>query len=92
MSGRSDSERLSVLEQRFTDHESRCEERLSEIRTSAAETLKAVEALKNRGLAIVLSLLAWALVQLWSANEARIADMKTVAEVQQARLTPASPT
>lgn len=66
------SERLASLEQRLADHESRCEERLAEIRASAGNTLKAVEGLKSRFWAIVLSLLAWALAQLWAADQARV--------------------
>ena len=54
----SQSERLASLEQRLSDHESRCEERLSEIKLSAAGTLKAVEGLKSRFWVIALSLLA----------------------------------
>lgn len=85
MSG-SQSERLATLEQRLSDHESRCEERLVEIRTSAATTLKAVDGLKSRVWAIVVSLLAWALAQLWSANEGRVARLEAVrtASLQQA--------
>jgi hypothetical protein len=71
-------ERLAALEQRLTDHESRCEERLGEIKTSAASTLKAVEGLKNRFWAIALSLLAWALAQVWAADQARVARLETV--------------
>lgn len=66
------SERLAALEQRLTDHESRCEERLAEIKTASASTLTAVEGLKGRVWAIVISLLAWALAQLWAGGEARL--------------------
>jgi hypothetical protein len=66
-----DLERLAAVEQRLSDHEARCEERLTEIRTSAAHTLRAVEGLKSRFWAICLSLLAWALAQLWTADHAR---------------------
>lgn len=72
-------ERLASLEQRLTDHEARCEERLAEIKTSAASTLKAVEGLKSRFWAIALSLLAWALAQVWAANEARIVRLERIA-------------
>ncbi|WP_372785015.1 hypothetical protein [Phenylobacterium sp.] len=58
------------------DHESRCEERLGEIRASAAGTLKAVEGLKNRFWAIALSLLAWALAQVWAADQGRVARLE----------------
>jgi hypothetical protein len=74
-------ERLASLEQRLTDHEARCEERLAEIRTSAGNTLKAVEGLKSRFWAIVLSLLAWALAQVWTADQARISRLERVAPV-----------
>ena len=66
------SERLASLEQRLTDHESRCEERLGEIKASAANTLKAIEALKSRFWAIGLSLLAWTMAQLWAGNQSRM--------------------
>ncbi|HET6970822.1 MAG TPA: hypothetical protein VFH92_06845 [Phenylobacterium sp.] len=66
------SERLAALEQRLSDHESRCEERLGEIRATAASTLRAVEGLKGRAWAVAAALLAWALAQLWSANAVRI--------------------
>jgi hypothetical protein len=72
-------ERLAAVEQRIADHEARCEERLAEIRASANSTLKAVEGLKSRFWAIVLSLLAWALVQLWSADQGRIARLESLA-------------
>ena len=75
------AERLASLEQRLTDHESRCEERLAEIKASAASTLKAVEGLRSRFWAIALSLLAWALAQVWSANEARVARLESVRPV-----------
>ncbi|RAK63007.1 hypothetical protein [Phenylobacterium kunshanense] len=65
------SERLAALEQRLNDHEARCEERLVEIKATAASTLQAVEGLKNRSWGVAAALLAWALAQLWSANAAR---------------------
>lgn len=65
------SERLAALEQRLSDHEARCEERLVEIKVAAASTLQAVEGLKNRTWGMVAALLAWALAQLWTANGAR---------------------
>ena len=66
------SERLAALEQRIFDHEARCEERLGEIKTAAASTLRAVEGLKNRSWGVVAALLAWALAQVWSTNAARV--------------------
>jgi hypothetical protein len=71
------SERLVALEQRLSDHESRCEERLAEIKATTAGTLAAVEGLKTRFWGIVLSLLAWSLAQLWSANQARLTHLET---------------
>jgi hypothetical protein len=68
----SELERLAAVEQRLTDHEARCEERLSEIRASAAHTLKAVESLRNRFWAVAVSLLAWAMAQLWASEQARL--------------------
>lgn len=81
MAPKPQGERLSALEQRLTDHEARCEERLVEIRTTAASTLKSIDGLKNRLWAIILSLLAWAMVQVWAANQARIATLEKVAPV-----------
>jgi hypothetical protein len=70
-------ERLAAVEQRLTDHESRCEERLAEIKHSAADTLKAVENLKNRFWMIAVSLLAWAMAQVWAGNQARLAHLES---------------
>ena len=72
----SQSERLVAVEQRLTDHEARCEERLGEIKHSAANTLKAVEGLKNRFWVIALSLLAWAMAQVWAGSQARLAHLE----------------
>lgn len=69
-------ERLATLEQRLSDHEARCEERLAEIRGSAADTLKAVEGLKGRFWTITLALLAWALAQVWAADQARLSSLE----------------
>lgn len=66
------SERLVAVEQRLFDHEARCEERLGEIKATAASTLRAVEGLKSRSWGVVAALLAWALAQVWSANSARV--------------------
>lgn len=77
MSGRSETfERLAAVEQRLEDHEARCEERLAEIKASAAGTLKAVEGLKSRFWTITVALLAWALAQMWAANQARLAHLE----------------
>jgi hypothetical protein len=73
------SERLAALEQRLSDHESRCEERLTEIKATSASTLAAVEGLKGRVWAIVVALLAWALAQLWAASEARVSRLEAEA-------------
>lgn len=72
----SPSERLAALEQRLGDHESRCEERLAEIKASVASTLKAVEGLKSRAWGVAAALLAWALAQLWSANAVRLEQLE----------------
>ena len=61
-----------MLEQRLTDHEARCEERLGEIKATAASMLRAVEGLKGRAWGVAAALLAWALAQLWSANATRL--------------------
>jgi hypothetical protein len=60
------SERLATVEQRLNDHETRCEERLGEIRAAAGSTLRAVEALKTRAWGVTAALLAWALAQIWA--------------------------
>ena len=70
------SERLASVEQRLSDHEARCEERLGEIKASAAGTLKAVEGLKGRFWAIALSLLAWAMAQVWAGSQARVSRLE----------------
>lgn len=70
------AERVAAIDQRLTDHEARCEERLAEIKASATHTLKAVEGLQTRFWAIVVSLLAWALAQVWSADQARIGRLE----------------
>lgn len=76
MAGGLPSERVAALEQRISDHEARCEERLAEIRATAANTLKAVEALKGRFWTITLALLAWAMAQVWAASQARLATLE----------------
>ena len=70
------TERLAALEQRLGDHEARCEERLTEIKATAATTLRAVEGLKSRSWGVVAALLAWALAQVWSANLERIGRLE----------------
>jgi hypothetical protein len=75
----SQSERLASVEQRLADHEARCEERLGEIKASASNTLKAVEGLKSRFWAIALSLLAWALAQVWATSQARLSHLEAAA-------------
>lgn len=70
------NERLASVEQRLSDHEARCEERLAEIRSTAANTLKAVEGLKGRFWSITLALLAWALAQVWAASQARVSALE----------------
>ena len=79
-------ERLASLEQRLSDHEARCEERLAEIRASATNTLKAVEGLKSRFWAITVALLAWAMAQLWAGSQARVAHLESrpLATIQEA--------
>jgi hypothetical protein len=75
------SERLAALEQRITDHEARCEERLAEIKSTAASTLTAVEGLKNRTWGVVAALLAWALAQVWTANATRLERLEAAKAV-----------
>lgn len=66
------AERLAAVEQRLSDHEARCEERLAEIKATTASTLSAVEGLKTRSWSVVAALLAWAMAQVWSANQTRL--------------------
>ncbi len=75
-------ERLAALEQRVADHEARCEERLGEIRVTAASTLRAVEGLKSRSWGLVLALLAWSLAQIWSANAVRVDRLEAADRTQ----------
>jgi hypothetical protein len=70
------TERLASVEQRLSDHEARCEERLAEIKASAAHTLKAVESLRNRFWGVAISLLAWAMAQLWASEQARLGHLE----------------
>jgi hypothetical protein len=72
-------ERLGRLEQRVSDHEARCEERLAEIKAAAANTLKAVEGLRNRSWGLAIALLAWACAQLWTTNQARLDRLERAA-------------
>jgi hypothetical protein len=65
-------ERLVSVEQRLSDHEARCEERLGEIKATVTSTLRAVEGLKSRTWGVVAALLTWALAQVWSSNAARL--------------------
>ena len=70
-------EKIAALEQRLLDHESRCEERLGEIKATVATTLPAVEGLKSRSWGLVAAMLAWALAQVWSANQIRLERLET---------------
>lgn len=76
------SERLAALEQRLTDHEARCEERLVEIKATVASTLRAVEGLKSRSWGLAAALLAWALAQLWSGNSARMERLEAARPIE----------
>jgi hypothetical protein len=71
--------RLPTFIRQVGDHESRCEERLSEIKTTVASTLQAIEGLKSRSWGIAAALLAWALAQLWSANAVRVERLEVAA-------------
>ncbi|WP_293676929.1 hypothetical protein [uncultured Phenylobacterium sp.] len=84
-------ERLAALEQRLSDHEARCEERLTEIKATAATTLHAVEGLKGRSWGVAAALLAWALAQLWSANIERIGRLEAARPQLAQRLDVANP-
>jgi hypothetical protein len=84
------NERLAALEQRLSDHEARCEERLGEIKASAASTLKAVEGLRTRSWGLVAALLAWALAQVWTANQGRLDRLEAAAPVVRQAVTAAA--
>lgn len=84
------SERLAALEQRLGDHESRCEERLGEIRTTVATTLRAVEGLKTRAWGVVAALLAWALAQVWTAELARVEHLEAAQPAAIHRMAPSA--
>ena len=71
------SERLAALEQRLGDHESRCEERLGEIRSTVATTLHGIESLKTRAWGVAAALLAWALAQVWTAEMTRFEHLES---------------
>jgi hypothetical protein len=73
------AERLAQVEQRLSDHEARCEERLAEIRAAAGSTLKAVEGLRTRAWGLAAALLAWALAQVWSASTTRLERLEASA-------------
>ena len=75
------NERLAAVEQRLSDHETRCEERLADIKLTVGGVLKAVEGLKSRSWAIVIALLAWALAQVWSANQARVERLEAAPRI-----------
>lgn len=70
------SERVGIVEQRMNDHETRCEERMKSINATANNTLQAVESLKTRAWGIAAAMLAWALVQVWSQNDARVKQLE----------------
>lgn len=86
------SERLATLEQRIQDHEARCEERLAEMKATAASTLQAIEGLKSRSWGIAAALLAWALAQLWSANAAKLEHLEAARAAKVEVAATASPT
>jgi len=75
------AERLAALQQRLSDHEARCEERLAEIKSTVASTLRAIEGLKSRSWGVVAALLAWALAQVWSASMARVERLEAARPV-----------
>ncbi|HYF57308.1 MAG TPA: hypothetical protein VEA41_23875 [Salinarimonas sp.] len=56
---------------------------MAEIKATATTTLKSVDALKTRAWAIVAALLAWALAQVWSTNEARLERLERPATERQ---------
>jgi hypothetical protein len=81
----STNERLAIVEQRLSDHESRCEERLAEIKATAASTLRAVEGLKTRSWSVAVALLAWALAQIWTSSQSRIDRLEAIDQIEVAQ-------
>lgn len=69
--------RLPAFIRQVSDHEARCEERLGELKATAASTLAAVEGLKNRTWGVAAALLAWALAQIWATNVGRLDQLET---------------
>lgn len=81
--------RLPAFIRQVSDHEARCEERLVEIKATAASTLHAVEGLKNRTWGVAAALLAWAMAQLWSANATRLERLEAARPALHAAADPA---
>ena len=65
-------ERLAKIEEWARGHERRCEERLEAIHCAIGEVKGALAWQRNALWAVVVALLAWALVQLWAANQSRL--------------------
>lgn len=77
MAARTQGERITSLEKGLSDHESRCEERLVGInaRLSRIETV---------AWGIVMSLLAFCALTLWSGQQARLTALERPAAVSAA--------
>jgi hypothetical protein len=69
-------ERLAKIEEWAQGHERRCEERLDTIHAAIGELKGAVKWQRNALWGLVIALLAWAMAQLWAANQATLAELK----------------
>ena len=72
-------ERLAKVEEWARGHERRCEERLEAIHGAIGEVKGALAWQRNALWAVVAALLAWALAQLWTANQDRLERLETPA-------------
>jgi hypothetical protein len=64
MTSRTQGERLAAVEQRIADHESRCEERLFEIKADGAATRATVEKLQGFVVSLIVAVCGFALMTL----------------------------
>jgi hypothetical protein len=76
---RAPQERLAKIEEWARGHERRCEERLEAIHCAIGEVKGSLSWQRNALWAVVAALLAWALAQLWSANQSRLARLEAPA-------------
>jgi hypothetical protein len=63
------------VSRRLTEHENRCEERLTDIKKDIAGLGGDVKGMRNGAWGLMAGLLAWAAVQLWGGTQARIESL-----------------